>query len=403
MADISFGLGQTYTWSDDFWATKTNIRSVNESDFGIGDGWLCLSKISPTTAEPWDNIGSWVENNDPNGDNVISGGVLTQTAPSGAAFIYNTNWANGGVSNGTWSMEAYTRFIVLGYSSNYSLRWIYFEDGVRTHALYFKDTSGSLDYAGTDKSFGASGISVDTRAHLIEVRNNNIANSDNLYIDGSLVASNIVTTAAGGGGYIDNGTVYKAGGPANLETRYADLNYYDTFTPFQTSDGIYESDPNDSLADAGIGVVWNKVTYVAITDNSTLCTIVARTSDTAGGLAGASYFSITSGVEFSSSNKKRYLQIKITFSDASSGQYTPILKSLICSTYTPEQVATFGGVSLLSVLNGDIQIREIEQIGDWTDPTVNPKAGRFVLVTNTTQAATRLYIYSELLGVWNYV
>jgi len=125
-----------------------------------------------------------------------------------------------------------------------------------------------------------------------------------------------------------------ASGDVNHSTDTVWHKGFSTVAFYQTADGILESDATAAEFYVANGR-WSQVDWTADTSDSTTITVQARCADTSAGLAGAVYETIaTSGDPIVTQGD--YIQVKITLADASSGQYTPILKTL---TLTNETVA----------------------------------------------------------------
>lgn len=409
MSTITFGKGKTYGWSSTYWSSRTNLQHSNIAATTDTNGWLLLDQPSPTTEQLFNNLTGW---SILNSTTEISPAGQVRRAPSTYTGFYKASWMNGGSADNTWSASTLVKIDVPGVytlenGNGSGSSWAIY-DGTRTSFVQIRSDGSNFTVwalqSGTTWRKIATGPVVDTNWHLITIFNNNSANNTGVMIDGTIITTTCYTYAYGGETGKLEALAYKATGDGSVEDHQDFFRYYNTITSFNTSDGVLESDSTSALFDAGAYNAFSQIDWTAVTDNSTAITFQVKTASTQAGLAAASYFSVTSGVAFSQLNQKRFIQVKGTFADASSGLYTPILKDLTL-TYGAdpniEHKLKVGGFTVLEISAGDLCTRVLEQTGDWADPPARAISGRTVLVYNSTQNAYRLYSYIN--NGWRYI
>lgn len=344
---ITFGYGGTYDWTPFHWSTLTNVQYTNTTDFTTGDGWVVLAFAAPTTQTAWDNLTGWTEEGGggTGADSLIDpAGQLYQwsTSVDTRTNIYDVDWANGGVASNTYCFFHFLKFSGLSQSTvtNTYAGWRQSHDtgsrsfhaDIRSDGTYFDIYSGyGVTYTKYDTTFPIS----TSRCHIFGFYNNNADNASVAVISGVEVATGMATAATFGlPGYTELFEI-KRTGDGDVGHHTAWTKYWNVATPWETTDGVMESDTSDAIYDAG-AYNWKKIVWTADTSNGTALTVEARTAATAAGLATAVYFAVTSGTDFAAGDQKEFIQVRITLSDAGSGRYTPILKTMeLWDTQTP--------------------------------------------------------------------
>lgn len=92
--------------------------------------------------------------------------------------------------------------------------------------------------------------------------------------------------------------------------------------------------------DATSGYVWDKLLYAGI--NIYGLTVEVRTADSSAGLSSADYFEIRNDCTFPLDKQKRYIQIKITFTQNADGSYPEVHSINVYSEDTPPTSDTAG-------------------------------------------------------------
>lgn len=349
---VTFGYGKTFDWSSTYWSTLTNVQDTNITTPTASDGWKKLAFVAATTSKAWTDMDGWTESNGGNGDSSISSNTLVQDGGSGAATtgsqVYDLDWANGGTGDATFRMASMVKFAAFSTNTNTNVisgSSVRHYDGARAHIQYVRSDGTNLDiYSHSDATNSVkvdTSVALDTtRYHVMGFYCNNANDADVMVMDGVEIATgleNFSSTATPG--RVDVITFRLSGDVNNIGATYAWTHYFNTIAPFATADGVMESSPTASQYDAGVGNRWSQIDWTAVTANSTALTVEYRVAGSAAALAAASYATATSGAALAS--KDRFIQIKITMADASSGQYTPVLKDMTLTNETP--AAASGG------------------------------------------------------------
>lgn len=373
MATKTFGLSQTYDWSSTYWSTITNVQNtyVSVANPITSDGWLVLDFTTPTQTKDWsDGSGSgWTETSGAGSDTLFEGTHLRQYATTNDASTEYASTSFGAADTSFTQMmmiqiEAYvysTR-TAQGDGSDLVTR-----DGTRLHITDIRtdSTDTNIDVwegAGTAVKHTTTNPIETTRYHIWGYYNNNGANADTVIYDGKEQFTN--------GENVNNTDAYRT----TLQARKRDTGgtnpdhniqwnkYFNSITPWQTADGVIESDATQAVFDAGLGKIWTNLAWTHDTSNSTAIVYQVRCATTSGGLSSASYETIANSGDPIVS-KERYIQVKATLSDASSGRYTPILKTL---TLTSGDDTRGHRVELGGMISIRPSVDDILSIGDAT-------------------------------------
>jgi hypothetical protein len=352
MATITFGLAQTYDWSSSYWSTVTNVvaAGVNSSSAAAEDGWVILSEVTATLSEAWDDLTGWTEDSKDACDSLIDpAGQLHQYAASGTGSddttITDDDWASGSASS-TWTLTLAMQMGTQSISTATNLNrggYFVFDDGTRFYEWNVRSDGTNFDLYTHDADNTwykhDTTHAVDTNWHRVTYRNNNTVDALELLIDGVVYMTTGHTRGnVASSGRLWLGQFWDAGDAATVEHHVAQVDYYNTYTAFQTTDGVLESDVTDAIYDAGLGSRWSQVDWTHDTSNSTALTYQVRCADSSADLTNMSYETISSSGD-SIVSKGRFIQVKITFADASSGQYTPVLKTLTLTNETAVSTA----------------------------------------------------------------
>jgi hypothetical protein len=335
VASITFGLSQTYDWSSTYWSTLTNVQDTNITDYNTFDGWKLLAFATPFYSFTFTSMTGWTETSGENTDSLIvdesylkqytSNGTTNHTlvgktsilsaAAKASTFylakipIYATSTATAGSKGARFEQANDT------YWSSIELR----SDGTNID-VYSYNNSWALG-----KRLDSSLPAETSRYHLIGVGNEGSSNTTlEFWYDGELLASNIPCVSYKS---LKECTLYVCGDTPNPESHVRSVWNWASSARFATADGVMESKSDAAIFDAGAGDQWATLSWTHDTSNSTAITYQVRCAASVAALADASYETIAASGN-SIVTKGRYIQIKLTLADASSGQYTPILKTL---------------------------------------------------------------------------
>lgn len=346
-ATKTFGYGKTYDWSSTYWSTLTNVQDTNITTATASDGWKVLSYATATATKTWSDMDGWTEGNTGTGaDSSIDNGQLKQDSGTGANSLTQMYKLDFGASDNTWGSANLVKFDVLSTSTADAQAGSMFRmyDGTRRHFFAVRSDGTYFDlysHDGTHHNKIDTTVPADTtRYHLLGRYNNNAANGTVISMDGVELTTSARTIAdATAAGRFDLFAQHPTGDPNNVGHHVVWTKFFDGIARWQTSDGVMESSPSAAPYDAGVGSRWSQIDWTAVTANSTALTVEYRVAGSAAALASASYATATSGAALAS--KDRFIQIKVTMSDASSGQYTPVLKDMTLTNETP--AAASGG------------------------------------------------------------
>jgi len=366
---ISIGYGKAYDWSK---GTSLSLKPVNNSDFGLTDGWLTLDSITPYASQPFDDFTGWTEQNTTGGDCSVDPAsvckLLTTSSNGSQAGIYKVPFGNSSTDE-TWAMDYLLKMTAIptktevgaGYYTRFQ---IIYKDGVSTWYPTLCTDAGNLVIhyytAGYANNYVDTGIVKDSRVHNIIVRHNSGTTAEVL-LDGTVVAtiSRFGADATQKGyadilGYVDRANVI------SVSVDY--VNNIGSYTNYVTTDSTWTSTASDPIFDAGANRRWKNFTATVDTSNSTNITYRVRCASSVANLSSAVYESILSGADIST--RGRFIQVEITLQDASSGQYTPILKDI---TLTDEPFSSAPSITIV----GDTTPLTATSIGygktyDWT-------------------------------------
>jgi hypothetical protein len=350
MATKTFGYGKTYDWSSTYWTTLTNVQNTKITTTTAADGWKVLSFASPTVSTDWDNLTGWTVT-DANSE-ILPAGQLRQHVDSGdtSTNCLRASWLPTG---GTITVSQLVKFDNTTWYSgtNNGGDQIRIADASRDQYSILRNNSGKWAYTRYDAGYADETISdVDSdtdRFHIYTYYNNNSADAGIISLDGQEIV-----TGANDNGVVATNEFYNLlnKGSATLVEHHIDwTKAWNNITPWQTSDGVMESDATNAVFDAGSANLWSTLSWTHDVSNATTLVYQVRCSSSTAGLATATYETIAnSGDGIISQN--RYIQVKITMSDDSSGRYTPILKDLTL-TSAPLQSLEIGGFTAIKPQN----------------------------------------------------
>jgi hypothetical protein len=336
---VGFGYGKSNDWSSDNWSTLTNVQDTEITTITGKDGWKVLAFAAPTASKSFaSDFTGWTETSGGSADSSISASSLLQTTVGTGrsyTFIYKDGFGSSDNSLSVFTLSKISTYSTYtGTNSSQHGLVINFFDGTRFHGVNYRSdgTNEDLYCAGntggtaSTKHDGSQPIST-TRWRIRGFYNNNGDNSTVHVINGKEEFTNGETVATTNvPGYLrfhaDN---YQSN--AAIAHNIAWTSYFNSITPWETSDGVMVSKSDNALFDAVAGNTWQKLYFEHDVSNSTAIKYEVRCAASSGGLADASYETIAASGD-SIVTQARYIQIKITFEDASSGQYTPILKTL---------------------------------------------------------------------------
>jgi len=330
MATITFGLGQSYDWSSTYWSTLTNVQGTRMSSPTADDGWKILTGGTANKTTDWDNLTGFT-----------TAGTTHEIDPTGQLHSVETDDnAYTHANDNDWSSVSDTnsilslcKFDTLAETTStgaaYGFR-LQVQDGAEWVSVIPRSDGTNIDFygwtsGGLAKQIDSSEVP-DALWHVFGWRKDADGKVYVIY-DGQELGSEWVAPALGdnpGRLYIE---AYKIAGDTSPECHYDWTKAYNSDTPWNTSDGILESDTTSAVFDAGAGRQWAQVDWTHDTSNSTTITYQVRTAATSGGLSSASYEIISNSGD-AIVTKGRFIQVKITMADASSGKYTPIAKTL---------------------------------------------------------------------------
>lgn len=350
MATKTFGLGKTYDWSSTYWSTLTNVQDTNITTATGADGWKVLAFVSAAITKNFGvdgNFTGWTEGSAGSCDSLIDGNLKQYAVAGGYTIVDSPNMSAGIKANITaYKLAKITTFTSPSTSNIWSgsevslpnrgkIAWSYI--GKDATSTYFSGIIQKGATGATAKSADTT-VAIDNRYHLHGLYRPDNDNQYTLVFDGKeLITDGGCATDSGDRMSIGQRT--GAGETGVVGTSYCQVSWlWYTKTPWQTSDGILESDATSAVFDAGVGEQHKKLEWTADTSNGTAIVVEARCAATSGGLSSASYETLTSGIDITT--KGRYIQIKITLQDASSGQYTPILKDMTLTTETAPATGT---------------------------------------------------------------
>lgn len=331
----TFGYGKTYDWSSTYWSTLTNVQDTNITGPTTSDGWKVLGWDNIDVTKEWTNLTGWTTQYGTGGEVSISGGntlhlYAANSSGTRYALAYNTTWNPSDSTYGIGTLVKVTSYSTQTITNTDSGFFLYNIDGARLHIHDIRSDGTNIDIYSNNGSTvtktADTSLTPDTsRYHLWMQTSGSSNNDDAFYWDGIFIASG----KNDGGAHAANQVNYQCQNTATNGTEVYGKNlvHVSATNPYYTDDGVMESDATDAVFDAGSGNVWKKLYWTDDTSNSTAITYEVRCASTSGGLAGASYETISASGD-SIVTQDRYIQIKVTFADASSGQYTPILKDL---------------------------------------------------------------------------
>lgn len=329
MAVIKIGYGGDYDWSK---GTSVNLQGTATVSPTSDDGYKILSFNSSliVSTKLWTDLTGWSEGSSANTDSSSDGTTLLQTvstsAVNGAQSYMNNNTFM--ASDGTMAFVTKIKLAKPSVSTVATSglgHYIEFADGVRGHGYSLRSNGTNFNvysYGGALRNFQCGLI--DTRYHIYSIYNSGSANAD-VFVQSGKEYYTTGSTAGSSSRYVYHSTQQSAL-IEDLQTNIYVTYGFSSPNIWETTDATWTSTYNDAIYDAGSGKQWEKLDWTAVTDNSTGCVVKARCASTAAGLSSATYETLTSGVDFTT--KGQWIQIEVTMSDGSSGQYTPILKDI---------------------------------------------------------------------------
>lgn len=347
----TFGYNQANSWSD--W-TGSNIQHTQFTEVGQYDGYVLCGLVASSTWEDFNSLAGWSSSGTGSYVNEISpAGQLHQASwggSNGSATLDRNGWMP---SDNTFTIAMMVKFVGTEYmgsnNNGNGCQWTV-DDGTRKrHAIIrSRSVEATWQYTRYDSSYGdETTVSVESdvdRFHLYAISNNNANDADIISMDGQRIVTGGNNYAVGDNTMQLSNVYYSNGTISTAEQQVDWIKPMGSFDYFSTIDGTLESNSSASVFTTPATDDWYSVDYTWSTHGSseTFISVEARTAATIGGIAGASYFVVTSGEAFASGDQKDVIQIRATFSDAESGRYTPRLDSITLNSTTEPPVVLIG-------------------------------------------------------------
>lgn len=321
---IGIGYGKSNDWNK---GTLVNLQNTNITTATAADGWLVLGASTPTESYPFDNLTGWT---------LYTGGTK-EINPAG--FYHSL------------SSGGQTALIFKGYSVQSKIACMALQKDVslanyqpttyRGGRLFNLSTTNKTLYPilhsnGTNYVIGARGDATstmystdkpvdDSRWHLHGAYYSEDSTSGAISIDGiEYVVNPVIMTSSTPEWNVGTWT-----NADSIQTEFRldfFMGWIGSISCYTTSGANWTSTYSDAIYNAGTGKQWKKLSWSSDTSNSTSLVVKVRCASTSAGLSSASYETVTSNSDFSS--KGQWIQIECTFGTASSGRYTPVLKTI---------------------------------------------------------------------------
>ena len=362
-SSLNFGLNRTYDWSSSYWSTRTNVQDTYctiTNNVRNQDGWTLLSLATPTNIISWDSLTGWT--------NTVDAGCTVEVSPSGqlhevsggnAAAGQADSYRNLTYPSGNHTVFNLSKFDALSASTvtTLDLGAIMVDYGISTSKTMNETirTNGSNFVLYHQAATGAvwklytTDVPVDTsRFHLWGTQGDTGSNTGKLYFDGKVQAAALTYYNGTIVGYLEF-TTKKRKSIDNPEWHNETTWHWNNLLPFTTSPGTLESDPNSAIFHAATGRRWSGIIFSTDTTSSTAVVVDVKCASSPSGLASAPYqTNVASGSNITT--KDVYGEVRITLKGASSGAYTPILKTLSISDEAsagPTLTGSFGPLGFM--------------------------------------------------------
>jgi hypothetical protein len=292
---ISIGHSKTYDWTK---GATSNLQHTNITTATASDGWMILAFIAATTSTDWANLTGWTAGGSGTYTCEISPASQlhqsgTYVAANGYAYLLKDGWANGASGDNTCGMFHLAKFNPASTSSSLS-DWsgclVTLLDGTRQHRWNIRSDGTNFDFYTQDDD-GAfvktdGNIPADARFHIVGDYCNNTGDGLVVVCDGieqTTTGKTLPYTSYVGYTQID--TISRSG-QGNFQNWFEWTKYFNSITPYTTTDGTWTSTFDDAIFDAGVGKQWRTLSFDVVANGGTIV-VQIRCAPTAALLASA--------------------------------------------------------------------------------------------------------------------